>query len=382
MIVAYSVRGVLNERQVENLLARLSYSVESMRSCRYASDEVIVEIADDEDKEEITAIIASMVEEVSKVRAFAPRVLKRQQQAESDHGPSFLASSIDQAADGEPYDEEQFKVHLFEAYDALFKAAAMRHAAKVRKYQALIARETMNEMNYIQHFPQNALFVAELPHDYNVLKTIASTESIDQSIQLSRHMLSPAVCFHCYQEFKNRTLYEPIVITAMGSCFRHEAKWRLNEHRLTEFSMREIVFIGASDFVSDLRNRLMEEVWTLFNELGLNGYMTTAHDPFYFPQDARFVQHQLLADMKVELMAEDHLANQYAIASFNSMGDTICREFHITDGRGEPLHSGCAAFGIDRWVHASLAKWGTQLRDYPQVIKQYFAMGHSAPIFS
>lgn len=44
--------------------------------------------------------------------------------------------------------------------------------------------------------------------------------------------------------------------------------------------MREIVFIGREEWVRETRNRIMEDVWNLFESVGLKGEITTAKDPF------------------------------------------------------------------------------------------------------
>ncbi|MFP3345602.1 hypothetical protein R0J87_24270, partial [Halomonas sp. SIMBA_159] len=67
--------------------------------------------------------------------------------------------------------------------------------------------------------------------------------------------------------------------------------------------MREIVFIGDSEYINETRKTLLENTWQCFHQLGLSGKVTTANDPFFFYDDMDKANYQLMANSKYELVA-------------------------------------------------------------------------------
>jgi hypothetical protein len=82
-------------------------------------------------------------------------------------------------------------------------------------------------------------------------------------------------------------------------------------------------------------------------------------------------QHQLMANMKYELVVETPLGNSSAIASFNNVFDSLCKQFGITTADGRSAHSGCAAYGIDRWVQATLDQHGADPSGWPAQLREH-----------
>lgn len=72
-----------------------------------------------------------------------------------------------------------------------------------------------------------------------------------------------------------------------------------------------------------------------------------------------------MANSKYELVAVTE-KKDVSIASFNDCGEMLCERFHISGEDGLPLYSGCAAFGIDRWVQVFLQTYGRNRKDWPK----------------
>ncbi len=210
----------------------------------------------------------------------------------------------------------------------------------------------MRRCEYVAQFPQNVCFLAELPHSIVMLED--APDGLDPLIRPSGELLAPAVCFHCYEELADRELDRTYVLSARSQCFRHEAPWRLGPSRRRDFSMREIVFIGDPDEVESHRTWMLERTCELFEDLGFVGCVRRATDPFYFARDDARRTFQAMSDGKFELVVALPDGESSALASFNDVRDSLCRGFSITLG-GRTAHSGCAAYGIDRWVEAAMA---------------------------
>jgi seryl-tRNA synthetase len=76
--------------------------------------------------------------------------------------------------------------------------------------------------------------------------------------------------------------------------------------------------------------------------------------------------------LKYELqLAVDAAGRTIAAASFNHHHDFFGTRFGISLADGSPAHSGCVAFGIERWVLAVLAQHGTSERAWPSAVRDW-----------
>lgn len=370
----YSTGQRLSSKQTDALLSKLIYSIEGINGCYINEDsgDLHIELSPASDIEQIDQTVEKLIEQQKGIRPFAIQVSH-----EHDH------FGIDQQTidNNELHDlfnglrKKDSAVLLFEAVERKLYQYAKKMEASIRAYPSMISREVMETCSYIKSFPQNLYAVSEFPHQNAVLEQVKDDDDYPKYLRASEYVLSPAVCFHCYAELKNTTVKGPLLLTSVGTCFRHEAYWRLGEHRLNEFKMREIVFVGAPEYVEYTRNQVMNDIWEMFKRLGLSGKIETAHDPFYFPKDAIKQQYQLMSNMKYELVVNlKQKGSSFSIASFNNVKDTLCKEFHIVDEQNELLHSGCVAFGIDRWVFAILASYGADPCQWPAFLLKELEM--------
>lgn len=363
----YATQGILSFKQSESLVSKMMYSVEGISSCFLdaATQEVVVGLTAGSDLPLLDKTIEHLMHSEKNHRIFSHRLYKESENIDETSGTLHDVDSIF-VNDGAV--RRDFAVLLFDMLDSLFVKLAYRYEANLRKYPAMIPMHTLEKCRYIPSFPQNIHFVSEIPHQLESLERVKEMNHLQEITRLSNYALSPAVCFHCYEELSGSRLNQPVVLTARGTCFRHEAPWRLGKHRLNEFSMREIVFFGHDEYVDTIRRTYMDEVWHLFESLGLRGKIETASDPFYFSEDVAKSQHQLMANMKYELIAAIG-SDSFSIASFNNMSDTLCKPFDVCGTDNKPLSSGCVAFGIDRWVYALLKTYGTDFEQWPSPIR-------------
>ncbi|MCT9935244.1 hypothetical protein N5079_34085 [Planotetraspora sp. A-T 1434] len=361
MTVHLELPGQLSPAQVRAIADRLTYSVEGIRTLEVlASPGTPPALALSHDgrlaDEEISRIVAELTRETMAARVRDPLVVRERRPDRQPAGPP----PRDGAAAARPV--------LHRAFDTIFLNLAHAAGAEERRCPALIDLRVMERCQYVKLFPQNAYLVDELPHHRPLLAGLRDgSATLDEVRRPSRYMLNPALCFHIYDEFSGtRSDGGLTVVTVEGDCFRHEATWRLNDFRLPSFTMREIVFFGPPDEVESLRGTLLEQVWQLYCELGLYGRVETATDPFYYVEDSAMRQHQLLAQAKYELVAFRPGGAESAIASFNNVRDALCRQFDIQAADAGAVHSGCVAFGVDRWVELTLEVFGADRRRWPK----------------
>ena len=185
--------------------------------------------------------------------------------------------------------------------------------------------------------------------------------------------LSPAVCYHAYPEWSNRTLGpEPTLLTARGHCYRYEDGNHIPLERLWEFTMREIIVIGTREQVEDVRQSLVRQVTQLVELLELDASIETATDPFFAAGDEGRRLMQQAGALKYELrLPVDATGRTIAAASFNHHHDFFGTRFGIRLADEAPAHSGCVAFGLERWVLALLAQHGVDTNVWPNAARAW-----------
>ena len=187
--------------------------------------------------------------------------------------------------------------------------------------------------------------------------------------------LAPAVCYHAYPELEGTAIgAEPTILTAVGRCYRHEDGHHVPLERLWDFTMREIIILGARDQVEAHRQALVRQVGELVTLLELDGSIEPASDPFFAAGDEGRRLMQQAGALKHELrLAVDATGRTIAAASFNHHHDYFGTRFAIGLTNGIAAHSGCVAFGLERWVLAVLAQHGVNDRDWPASVQAWLA---------
>lgn len=369
MIKTYPTESKLNAKQAQSLLSKLIYSMEGIADCRLDThtQDIVVDLLPEADEATIDETISDLMEKERYNRIIGSRIYT--QSEEKALSPIKEKQPIEDlfAADGSV--RRGLAVTLFQQLDRILQQLALQHDAQLRSYPSMIPLATLQKCRYIPTFPQNIHMVSEFPHRLQDLNKVRETGDLEAVSRLSSYALSPAVCFHCYAELSNKRLSNPLLLTARGTCYRHEAVWRVGKHRMNEFSMREIVIFGDSSYIEEKRKQLMESAWALFEALGLRGRIETASDPFYFSEESGKGQIQLMGKMKYELIVDTEDNGSFSIASFNNMEDSLCKPFEVLNDANTPMHSGCVAFGIDRWIYALLSRYGGEYARWPTKTK-------------
>lgn len=199
------------------------------------------------------------------------------------------------------------------------RLAAMSDAMELR-FPSVIPRTTLERAGYFEAFPDGAI-----PAD-------------------DGQYFMPAVCYHCYARWAGERLAAPHLVTCVGRCCRNEFD---PPERLREFTMREFVFAGPPDWVVEQRRAWMTRVQAFAQSLGLAPTMDLASDPFFGGEARGKRLLQQLKELKYELRV-----GSMALASFNLHETHFTKRFDIALAGGGVAHTGCVAFGLERWTLA------------------------------
>ncbi len=268
-------------------------------------------------------------------------------------------------------------VQLISLFDREVCAIAEKYSAPVHQFPTLIGADLLDRARYLRSFPSSLTMVSHLREDMGAIQDFARIAGWDgerliynpDNLHSIQCLLSPSVCFHYYSWLKDRSI-DSASITAIGKCFRYESKNMDGLERLWDFTMREIIFVGAGQFVLDHRDRMIDETVALLDRWELSFEIRSASDPFFIDDYASMAAFQLAFDLKFEILAPlPYKRKDLAIGSFNYHQDFFGRSFNITGPNSAPVHTGCTAFGLERVALAFLAQHGVDSSKWPAAIR-------------
>ena len=262
---------------------------------------------------------------------------------------------------------------VFDATDRTVRRWADALGAAEHRYPSIIERGVLERAGQVESFPQHLTVIGNSERRRGIA-IVPEERPLDRddgdsspSLGMTPFALAPAVCYHAYPEFEGRTIGpDPVFLTACGRCYRYEGGNHVPLERLWEFTMREIIVLGTREQVEAVRQSLVRQVADFVTALELEGTIGTASDPFFATGDEGRRLMQQAGALKHELqLAVDAAGHSVAAASFNHHHDFFGTRFAIRLADGSSAHSGCVAFGLERWVLGVLAQLGTTEADWP-----------------
>ena len=124
--------------------------------------------------------------------------------------------------------------------------------------------------------------------------------------------------------------------------------------------MREVVFFGSAGFIREQRDAWKQRIFDLSVRLGLTAEVVAASDPFFGSETRGKRLLQQVKELKYELRVQRSSGKDMPLASFNLHERFFTSKFDIAIKSGDPLPSGCVAFGLERWCIAMIEKHGAQ----------------------
>jgi seryl-tRNA synthetase len=223
---------------------------------------------------------------------------------------------------------------------------------------AALPLEALERASYFASFPQWLTLASHLTDDAGALERIASSSAPAAAAAANAApagaALPPAVCYHVYAALAGAVVDAPRLVTAQGCCWRHEGERHEPLARGWAFTMREVVCIGSEAACLRFRDAGIAAARALAAELGLPATLEAAEDPFFAPTGRGRALLQRLKELKQELRLDAGDGETVAAASFNLHERHFGEAFDIRLADGTPAYSACVAFGIERWLLASL----------------------------
>lgn len=238
--------------------------------------------------------------------------------------------------------------------------------ADEEQHPAVISAELLNRLDYFSSFPHQATFPVALDGDESNLAGFAADPFGEAGVRLPRlapvrAVLTPAACYHVYAAHEGEELPAARYFTTAAICFRREAAFEPLV-RQWAFWMREVICAGTAAEVRQFLARARELADWLCRELSLPLAWEPATDSFFRPLTNPKFLLQKVSPTKEEAV----FGGRVAIASVNLHHDHIGSAFGISRA-GEAAHTGCLAFGLERWLYALCSRHGEDPANWPSV---------------
>jgi seryl-tRNA synthetase len=271
---------------------------------------------------------------------------------------------------------------LYEDMVERLAALITRHRetnTEVMRFPPVMNRAQLEKSGYLKSFPNLLGCVCSLHGTEREIHSAVSRFDAggDWTTSLSPAdlVLSPAACYPVYPIAASRGQLAPggLRFDVAADCFRREPSRHLD--RLQSFRMREYVCIGSSDDVSSFRERWMERAQGIARDLGLSFRVDYASDPFFGRVGQMKAVSQKQQSLKFELLVPLRSEEQpTACMSFNYHRDHFGTTWGIANANGEPAHTGCVAFGMDRLAVAMFHTHGTDLAKWPVKVREMLGL--------
>ena len=247
--------------------------------------------------------------------------------------------------------------------------------AEILRFPPLIARRHFEASGYFRNFPDLVgtvhCFCGDEETHRALIRSAEAGEDWTGAQAASDLVMVPAACYPVYPAIAARGAVGAggQVVDAASYCFRREPS--LDPGRMQMFRMHERVFIGAADDAEAFRAGWVERAQALASLLGLPHAIAPANDPFFGRIGRVMARSQLQGALKLELLvplASDTCPT--ACVSFNLHLTKMAQAFGLTLPDGQPAHTACVGFGLERLALAVLRHHGTEARCWPEALRQ------------
>jgi seryl-tRNA synthetase len=246
---------------------------------------------------------------------------------------------------------------------------------EVMRFPPVMSRKQLEKSGYLKSFPNLLGCVCALHGSEASIRAAADRHETGgdwtEALSASDLVLSPAACYPVYPIAAARGQLPAggWQFDIEADVFRHEPSRSLD--RLQSFRMREFVRIGSPQAIVEYRERWLARAPRIAADLALPATVDVASDPFFGRVGQVMAVSQRQQALKFELLIPYHAgAAPTACMSFNYHREHFGQVWNIRDERGEPAHTSCVAFGVDRLVVALFANHGLDLERWPAVTRQ------------
>jgi seryl-tRNA synthetase len=246
---------------------------------------------------------------------------------------------------------------------------------EVFRFPPVMSRSQLEKSGYLNSFPNLLGCVSCLHGTEREIRTLVDEQGATgewaDALKAADLILTPASCYPVYPIAARRGVVPAggYLFDVACDCFRREPSRDLD--RLQSFRMREYVCVAEPDRIQAFREHWIERAKGLADTLGLPYRVDVANDPFFGRAGQMMAASQKAQQLKFELLipvlSED---KPTACMSFNYHQDHFGKTWDLRDAAGDPSHTGCVAFGMDRLAVALFVTHGVEAAGWPAGVRE------------
>jgi seryl-tRNA synthetase len=249
---------------------------------------------------------------------------------------------------------------VLEAFNALVLRISAGDGAEVCTFPPVIDRRILERVDYMDTFPDLCgavySFFGKEREARALSECIHAGKPWDDALKMTQVSLNPAACYPLYPTMTGTQPVGGRLVTMLNWVFRHEPSAEAT--RMQSFRVREFVRAGNMDEVSTWRDMWLARGVELLRSLGLDAN----------PDVASTQKEQKL---KYEVLVPVNSADSpTAVCSFNLHQQHFGSTFAILTPDGEPAHTACLGFGLERVVMALFKAHGFNSGQWPIAVRQ------------
>ena len=221
--------------------------------------------------------------------------------------------------------------------------------------------ESVLKNDYVSNFPNHPIYLSNTIRNITTLDEISNSRKISKNFIGSRLekpflVLSPTVCYHCFEIKKNRSIKKNIVFNVLAKCNRYESKNYKTLERLQTFTMREYVAYGSKKFVQDFLKFNLKKFINIFKKLNVKFRVISANDAFFSEGGIKKIFYQNTQSLKYEIQFYLPKEKKWlAVGSFNNHLDILTKKYEIKN-KSNFVYSGCIGFGYERLLYSLISQ--------------------------
>jgi seryl-tRNA synthetase len=265
---------------------------------------------------------------------------------------------------------------VFEDVIDHFERLVTRHGAalepEVLRFPAIMSRRHYLQTSHIDNFPDLMGSVHSFTGDerahLRMLQKRASGDDWTRDLTPAEVMLTPAACYPLYPTATGTVPSKGRLVDLRSFVFRHEPS--NDPARMQIFRQREFVRIGTAEQALAHREDWLKKGEEILASVGLEVRVEPASDPFFGRAGKVMASAQMEQALKFELLhAVATEEKPTAITSCNYHLDYFGRAFDIRTPDGQPAHTACIGFGLERIALALFMKHGFDVDEWPAEIR-------------
>lgn len=270
---------------------------------------------------------------------------------------------------------------VFEGVIDQFEHYATRMGAplkpEVMRFPPLFNRAHYCRINHIHNFPDlmgsvHAFTGGDREHA-ELVRKFEGEEDWTRDLTASESMLIPAACYPLYPTATGTLPPEGRLVDLKSFVFRHEPSD--DPARMQIFRQREFVRLGTAEQALAHRDEWLDRGQRMLESVGLPVQRVVANDPF-FGRGGRMAkatqrEQELKYELVVPICSEE---KPTAITSCNYHLDYFGLAFDIRTADGQPAHTACIGFGLERIALALFKTHGLDPKTWPASVRTVLAL--------